>query len=398
MPSATLTLEPRDGFHFKDGRGWHSEVASHARAVDWPFPPTLLGALRTAWGRANEGEQTFTRDDWLSRTKPICLGANLPLRRRIGEAWRAGHRMWPRPADAWRPEGTSAATRLEPKPEDVAGQSLYSADDNPADRLWFASPDSQVKAAELPLWWTDAEWLAWLRGQAVEWPDERDLLSELPARRLPRRVQVHVGIDPETLTGRDGSLFSADVCETLHKARGDGRIAWYEWGIALEADTPESAAPLDGLPFTLGGDSRLARCLEGPQGVFAPPADFGPAAGGLRLFVVTPVWFEGGWLPDGFGAGGGGVLEGTLPGVAGRMILRAALVNRPLNLSGWDLVARGPKNTRRLVPPGAVYFFQKASGEAFTPQELAALWLAGWGQDTGSGLGRVVAGRWDPGD
>jgi CRISPR-associated protein Cmr3 len=37
--------------------------------------------------------------------------------------------------------------------------------------------------------------------------------------------------------------------------------------------------------------------------------------------------------------------------------LRAAAVDAPLVVSGWDLAKRGPKPARRAVPAGATYFY-----------------------------------------
>jgi CRISPR-associated protein Cmr3 len=48
------------------------------------------------------------------------------------------------------------------------------------------------------------------------------------------------------------------------------------------------------------------------------------------------------------------------------------------------------------VPPGAVYFLEKADGSAFTAAEFEALWLCALGADCEDGLGRVVPGVWHP--
>jgi CRISPR-associated protein Cmr3 len=79
------------------------------------------------------------------------------------------------------------------------------------------------------------------------------------------------------------------------------------------------------------------------------------------------------------------------------VILRAAFVPRAVHVSGWDMKERRPKPTRRLVPAGAVYFFQKIDRAPFAAGEMAGLWLQALGKqgDRDEGFGRVVAGPWE---
>ncbi|MCC6555850.1 MAG: CRISPR-associated protein Crm3, partial [Polyangiaceae bacterium] len=75
-----------------------------------------------------------------------------------------------------------------------------------------------------------------------------------------------------------------------------------------------------------------------------------------------------------------------------------AFVPRAAHVSGWDMVAGEPKATRRLVPPGAVYFFEKVGGAPFTAAEMTGLWLRPLrqhDQHEKEGFGRVIAGPWE---
>jgi CRISPR-associated protein Cmr3 len=49
-----------------------------------------------------------------------------------------------------------------------------------------------------------------------------------------------------------------------------------------------------------------------------------------------------------------------------------------------------------MVPPGAVYFFERADGRRFGEAEAKSLWLAALGTRTNEGFGRVVPGVWRP--
>jgi CRISPR-associated protein Cmr3 len=397
-------IRPRDGFFFKDGRGWHTSASGRGRGLDWPFPTTVRGAMRTAYGRGREAilGRAFDRRAWDEETRAVRLGAVLGLRRPYASAtWTAEHRMWPVPLDASFVGGTGLVRPLEPfDPRRLVGcgpgVTTLGRDDDPIrERLWWPVPrDGEEhdagKPVEPPEWWTDDEFASWLGGALVA------ALSPGHAgrARIPRRVDVRLAIDPATITAQDGALFAHDVCETLQRCED----ALHEWALGCAADLP-AAAELVTRPWTLGSDRRLARAEIIDAAVFDDRPDaVAVAAPRIRLIVVTPAHFARGWIPDGFEASAEhGEYRGALPGIDGEVVLRAAFVGRPAHVSGWDMTGGQPKPTRRLVPPGSVYFFEKVGGGAFTPAELGSLWLAPLGHDVRDihdGLNRVVAGPW----
>ena len=75
-----------------------------------------------------------------------------------------------------------------------------------------------------------------------------------------------------------------------------------------------------------------------------------------------------------------------------RLQLRAAAVGRPMALSGWDYVTRGPKATRFLAPAGSVYFFDVLDGGDATGLHLAS--ISDDEQDRLDGFGLVLCGEW----
>jgi CRISPR-associated protein Cmr3 len=374
-----LALVPRDGLACRDGRGWAPVGAGRAHALDWPWPSTILGALRTAWGRSAEAREgrRFGPEDWRERTQDVRLGRLLVLRSRNGEVeW---NRVWPRPLDATAFDGGAEIVRLDPVPPALP---TLGRDEDPArEALWRPAMDDPRKPATPKAWWSDEAFCRWLRGSA---PPRGDLTLGAPERR----VQIHAGIRAETLTADEGRLFSEDVLETVERS---GR-----WAIGAELEAPDPA--LRGL-LTLGADKRLAGIEPLGEELFAPPRDlldaFRPGSRGLRLLVVTPACFPAGWLPDSFRAEGE-VYRGSLPGIEGEVVLRAAFVGRPLAVSGWDLVQRGPKRTDRMVPPGSVFFVERADGRPFGADDARKLWLTAIGGRTHEGFGRIVPGIWHP--
>jgi CRISPR-associated protein Cmr3 len=381
-----FALLPRDGLFCKDGRGWHTSASGRGHALDWPWPSTVLGAIRTAWGRQEEDTKgsALGAREWREHTAEIRLGKTLALRRPHRVAWATEHRVWPVPADALWLEGKDRVYRLDPVPGHIA--TMGRNDDEAREALWWPRFERLEKPLHPPRWWSEADFCAWLEGKSVPIHTECQVLA------LQSRIQVRVRIRPEELTADEGVLFSHDVLETLDRRA--------EWAIGVEASLGAGRLP----PLmTLGSDSRLACIEELPSGLFDPPASllngFGSGSKGLRLVVVTPTCFSAGWLPDGLDVHDR-EYRGHLQGVDGEVVLRAAFVPRPINVSGWDMAAndgRGaPKPTSRMVPPGAVYFFERCDGNLFDETAARALWLAALGQRTDEGFGRVVPGVWSP--
>jgi CRISPR-associated protein Cmr3 len=307
----------------------------------------------------------------------------LVLRRKHGVAWRTEDPVWPVPLDALWIEGRDEVHRLDPV--QPSAPTLGCDDNDVRERLLRPVLDSVGKPLAAPRWWSSEDFTSWLAGKSITAGNRNAALA------TTRRIQVHVGIRPEELTSDDGILFSHDVVETLDPDA--------EWAIGTEVALP------GGLPSvaTLGSDSRLARIESLPATLFEPSARvleaFRSSSRGLRLVAVTPLCFENGWLPDGL-TESDGAYRGRLEGMDHEVVLRAAFVPRPIHVSGWDMAANdgkgAPKPTSRMVPPGAVYFFERLDGRPFGETEAKSLWLAALGTRTDEGFGRLVPGIWNP--
>lgn len=381
-----LALVPRDGIFCKDGRGWHTSTLGRGHGLDWPWPSTVLGALRTASGRVAEGRagRRFEPDDWRTHTADITLARTLVLRRPTGSswtdpAWSIAHRIWPAPADAQRLADREHLHRLDPVPPPL--RTLGRDDDEAREALWVPLLPDKAKPMQEPRWWSEARLAAWLSGAAVPACDSANAFE--PRRRL----QTHVEIRPGTRTVEDEALYSHDVVETLERRA--------EWALGVEVMLPGDRPTV----ATLGSDARLARVEALSAPVFEPPPAvleaFRGGSPGLRLVVVTPAGFTRGWLPDGLERRGG-ELRGQLRGLDAELVLRAAMVPRPIHVSGWDLATRSPKPTTSMVPPGAVYFFERADRGLFKESDARVLWLTAIGDRTADGFGRAVPGVWTP--
>lgn len=392
-----VSLSPRDGLFLKDGRGWFTSESGRAGSVEWPFAGTVRGALRTCLGHARE--ETLGRplpvEEWLSLNASLGIDAVLPLCRPVGESFfSATARRWPAPRDGVIFTGEDHVRPLTPTASSVATTVVLDdlAEAVAVEALRHPSPgEIDGKPADMPQWWCDEAFTAWLCGMPVK------ASGIAPTNRPVSRVQTHVTIDPGTGSARDGGLFSSTVVEPLTRAADEG--VTHDWAVAA-IGSGFQPGDLAGRRVRLGGDGRFALCEPLPDTAFAMPDPvrhaFASGQRGLRMILVGHASFTRGWLP-GWLHVREGTLAGEMPGV-GNVVLRAACVGRPVSVSGWDMAARRPKPTRRLAPAGSVYFFEKVDGTAFTAADAEAIWLRAVGEAPapGEATGAVVPGIWKP--
>ncbi len=402
MSEEFTMLLSRDGFFVKDGRGWYSSATGRGHTLSWPRPSTIRGALCTGIGYTAEREQErrWGDDDWRDLFESLTITATFPLRRKPGARWQADGRMWPAPGDALYDRESRKIRRLVPQKPTGGGGALSQSNDPCIETLWHPGVNTKAKPIQAPAWWTEADFVSWLAGdfERVPWHGEevrRGLSCE-------QRTDVRLVVDRKTGTASDGQLFSLEIVEPLRRRRERDHSAVEEWGLTVRfrIDDRYAGASTNSDAVFLGGKKRLAfrrpctaELFEANERVLQAFDERAPR--GIRLCAVTPLYFERGWLPDGLRPDGH-ELRGKLPGLEDEVVLRSAIVPRPVHVSGWDMAKRQPKPTARLVKPGAVYFFEKYSGRAFSRGDALNMWLASIGGRTDDGYGTVVPGIWSP--
>jgi CRISPR-associated protein Cmr3 len=382
-----ILLDPLAPLLFRDGRPFGA-TGQGAESLPFPLPTTVAGALRTAWweGQGVGGYITAVRDRLLAlpAAGPLLAEAN-------GDGWRP---LLPWPADClYVGEGEAGRViRLVPG-EPAKGMGC----DLPAGLLPVV-PETATKAkpARGAAFWYGERMAAWLRGEAVH----RGGLGRDP---LPIAVRTHVSLGKESLTADEGRLFETMALDFGPQTGRDAEVGGERYGsrVALLA---RFAEPLEADHRTLGGERRLARVTP-VAGVWPalPEALAARLTGAhhLRLTLATPAPFAKGWLPGWLD----GDLTGSPPPCPGLTLrLRAAVLGRWLPHSGWDLVHRdgrpggAPRAVRRLVPAGAVYWFDVVAG-GLDATAVEALWLAPLAdgdQDRRDGFGLGLPGVWSP--
>jgi CRISPR-associated protein Cmr3 len=376
MPEHLLKIRGIDPLLFRDGRPFSEEEgALSARTLSIPLPGTVAGFLRTMYG-AHLGWE------WTSETSqkamqipimgPLLFCNDIPV--------------FPVPADALVYEGDKQCPLLMPlRPSE--------AKDAGCDLPEGLAPMQVLRDVKPALgynygvWEWMQKWLANATGEGAQPP----VKIEGP----PTEERVHVGIDPEKGTSKEGMLFVAQFVsfESYRWEKQDK--GQYRWSFLVRMGaTSEDVIPT-GIG-TLGGERRLAVVEKVGSEIWpACPSDLQDQLGKskrIRLILATPAIFADGWKP--------GWLDDTLIGAPSslsgiRFKLLAAAVRRREAVSGWDYQNKKPKPVRWLVPAGSVYFFEVLEGDTTVLGESG--WLSSVSDEEQArrdGYGLALWGVW----
>lgn len=410
--SVNLTITPLSPLISRDGRPF--QAGQRMKPLPWIYPSTLAGSLRTLLGKH---APAMKPEDLPILLKKLDVRGPLPL---IG-----GMLYLPAPADAvamdlgepkqplrvlaLRPEQLRAGEYLD-FPEKATG--LY-----PTQLPAFVEDD--FKPAKMPVFWSMDKMACWLANDAPSEfvvPAKPGQSGEAPAKPgtpdepgQPAKLgddgfwwgpetdeRMHVWIERDSGSAKVGMLFKTAGLDFPEGATIAARVG--DSGDAGSALT-DIAKRLDTL-HPLGGERRLAHWVAGGDGtMWKCPEAIGKAldtATHVRMVLATPALFKGGWKP--------GWLNGDLCGAPPespegfQLRLVGASISRWAPISGFSLEKgkTGPKEVRRLVPAGGVYFFkiEKGTGDALRKQWLMP--VSDDEQDRRDGFGLAAWGVWQP--
>lgn len=373
--SEVVTLQPLAPMIIRSGRPF--DAHSGTDSARFPPPSTVAGCLRTAWARANDR-------DFGPELAEMAITGPLLVRSRTADEWQW---LLPRPADAQYFQGDShpLCVRSVPAPYPAGAGSDLPAGLSPV----MLQGQLTGKAIAGPQWWDSRDFLHFRGGESVRFQDLEKRGWSVPSGDQ----RTHVAIDRSTGAAESARLFQTE-------------------GLDLEADNPglrdtdtgslrllvRCAHPMRSGLVHLGGERRLAQLQPRPRDEW-PEAPKGwwrriREARGLSLTLITPAVFANGFRPAWLNPELCGVPP-DLPGLELR--LKAVALERRQAHSGWDLALQAPRVTRRLVPSGAVYWFQLLN----TPSDeaLASLWLQSVSddpQDRRDGFGVAIPAPWAP--
>jgi CRISPR-associated protein Cmr3 len=395
----TWLIEPRDGLAFRDGRP--NDGGSQSRSLAFPLPQTVAGAVRTRIGTNEEGVFDLTPQ----AVQGVEVVGPLLVR---GSGTSVPTLLLPVPSDAlWLEDpDTKAKTILPLRPLEHEPEPILRGGRVPKGEYkdlytvgLTANAQRDGKPPKgIPAFWTWDHLEKWL----LEKPLNTDEVLKNGQKALEHDRRTHVAINPETGTYVDGALFGVSSL-VFRSAQQPGIKQVEELSLLFQfGENPTGRGLKAGLGY-MGGKNRLARFTEAgdnlwpqcPKELLDHAGRVGGAAK-VRLLLLTPGLFTKGWIPE--------WLLQKVEGIETQAHLRAAKVDRPLTLSGWDYAAKDakghrgvPKETRRAVSAGTVYWLELEGA----PDQRRA-WVRHWWmkavsdkeQDRRDGFGLAVMGVW----
>lgn len=415
-------IEPHEPLIFRDGRPFNLKPGIIAQSLPFPFPSTTTGGVRTQAGLDEQGIFAYTSDTQLDALKKLKVRG--PLLVQIAhhdeddEQKKEDALEWfvPAPADALllkpgddAPKSDDDASsktkallkRLVPIKKtmdeltDLA--SVHEDKGRPPLHLVGMQPYISGKPVEKPpRYWKWCVFQEWLLN-----PEEKEIKSwsDLGIAGLAQEERTHVGMDRENHKGKDGALFATRGMEFVAFNDDEGLQEAHPLGLAMILENDAQPTPRENFA-TFGGERRIVRwhnytssTLTCPPELIAKIVVGEDKVWSCRMILLTPAYFKEGFYPT--------EIQKEQDGI--KPIIKAIAIQRPEVISGWDLVKRAPKKTRRLASAGTVFFLELQGEQEAIRNWVRKYWLECISdkddndepQDCNDGFGLAVIGTWD---
>jgi CRISPR-associated protein Cmr3 len=385
----TWIIEPRDSLIVRDGRPFGLGAGMRATSLDFPFPSTTTGGVRT---RAGLDAQGIFDTNLISAVKEINVKG--PLLVELDNNGEICNWLMPAPSDAllMRVEGDDKKAKIKRLAPISVAQDLMNLEN---DLLPIGVADSLKGKPldEAPRYWCWDRFKDWL----VEAQDQSIDLKDLGHSGPEKDSRVHASINDSLTTGETGenNLFQTRGLEfrrilSEEKLKDTKRLAL----VLFLNDNAQAQNVKEGIA-PLGGERRLVVWREDKadqaNNIRQCPDKIKEEiskSGHCRLVLLTPAFFKGGSYPE--------KLLQTHHGITPK--LRAIAHNRYQVVSGWNFEIDKPKPTRRLVPSGAVLFLELDGGRDKREEWIEKTWLSCVSDtetENKDGFGLAVLGAWD---
>ncbi len=336
-----IFIEPNDVLMFRDGKPFAGGDDHFARGSFPPPPSTIYGALRAhilsqKSGKFNtfkENPSEISRDIINEIGTPNELGTLKITFFALAENHNAHIKQYfPIPTDMVREKGEDNNKFYILKPNIVINENVLSDLPLGLHHVWY-NTDKALKAVSGFL--REKQMRDYLMGEAPNGIVETKDLFVTEERTGIRKSRSLRSVET-------GGLYSV---EYFRMQKGCGFILEVE-GTKLIAES--------GI-LRLGGDHRSAYYFTcqwediDPR----PIKDKIKRDKKFKTILLTPAIFKHGWLPEGINKNS---LDGEINGIKVKMI--GACIGKPIGIGGFDIVKGMPKDMKKAVPPGSVYYFE----------------------------------------
>jgi CRISPR-associated protein Cmr3 len=375
MTLQTWIIEPRDSLIVRDGKPFGANI-THATSLDFPFPSTTTGGVRTRIGLNQNGIFSYPQNRLAELTNIEVRGALLA---ELDDRGEIKEFYLPSPADALLLQDERQKEKKEAQLYRLLPLDLPDAKTNLQGLLpvGLNRTDKKDKPCDNLKFWTWKQLKKWLK----EGEDSNAVsLAHWGIESLKKDSRTHVAIN-DKFASDEGNLFQTRGLEfnygngSLSNAKKLALVIFVDDGNSQRLENKGRLAPL-------GGERRLVSWRKANQNklsVECPKEIKEKITRHCRLMLLTPAYFD-----DIFSNPNRTNFE-----------VKAIASNRYQTVSGWDFETNQPKPTRRLVPAGSMLFVEiKTDVEQF----INNTWFHCIGDDAQAkkdGFGLCILGTWD---
>ena len=348
-----IMIKPEDTLFFRDGKPFEMGVDNFSHFIFPPFPMTFYGALRTAIISSRASIGNFLKDEIDKSLKDI-----------VGDRENPGNLEIKGPFLFHIDYLTESKTFFAPLPYDLleynSGNRTIFVKIAPNDSLHFysnlkheitpATPQEETESKEHEERYINIINLVRAYFLSPTF-NANEIANKTRVKTEIFEIERKVGIklDKSTKSAEENYLYSAS-----HIRLKEG------FGFLVEVNNDNNLLPNQGY-LRLGGDTRVAEFKEIDFDLSSITEDIVNRLPELNkdflleFILLTPAIFKNGWYPD-FLNNNDGFLKGELGGVI--LTLKSAVLGKPLYIGGFDLAKGYPKEMKKAVPAGSVYYFK----------------------------------------
>lgn len=381
-----LEITCRDPIVARDGRPF--DAGGKIRVLPWVLPSVVAGSFRTLLGKKIDPSFKGDLPDQLNQ---VSVHGFFPL---FG-----GQIYLPKPGDCIAKENHANSLELlavtPQKMESEQGCDLPSGNLLPV-MLTREQSQDDFKPGPLPEWWPLSAIDNWLTNQPV-------VLNESFLNKPEVDQRTHLTVNEDLGTAEEGLIFNTASLslESLKSYGTNTESVTVTYPLKIKTEKLHDHCRNLNEKHPLGGERRLAnwKTSEDQSRLWSCPSAVASKLKtnpeNIRMLLTTPAIFKDGWKPEWLRGHSDGSIQGTPPGTNLILKLVGATISRWKAVSGWSLAHPiGPKPTRRMVPAGGVYFFNRIDGD---PTSLSTNWLQSVSdeeQDQRDGFGLAAWGIW----
>lgn len=396
MSKETWIIEPRDPLIARDGRPFGSTAGIRAKSLDFPFPSTTTGGVRTrsGLGKIDGDLSKFDKD---LGDKVLNIEVRGALLAEVGDG--KVNLLVHAPADCLiiKPEKEGDKNRFPLVPLDPNDAEFRS---NLEKGLHLLGTTETVKGKPQsePRFWHWAEFEKWLTKTDIDKPID---VKTLGHNGLTGEQRTHVRIldDANGYKNKanvEGGLFQTRGLEFTFADEKKPLSSAKKLALVVEVERQNFGGEIQEGIAPLGGERRVVAWRKSDENIFPDcPKEIRDEilkTNSCRLILLTPTIFEEGfkptWLQIAYGL---------------KVSVEAIAVNRAQVISGWDFVKKKPKPTRRMCPAGTVLFLKLSGGDV--GKWIDNIWFrcvsddaneaADKAQNRKDGFGLAALGVWD---